>query len=250
MKIITVKLNETLGCNVAATAFLKSLRQKFPHSRIQVYTKYPDLIKGSKSVNDVFYLNKKKLKRYNVNFWNYLKKRKPQEWKPLRHLITHMKEIAESDLNIKLKENLKPEINLTKGELIKAKKILNEFSEGKPLIWLQTKTREKKKDLPNVFWKELIKKNKNFRFIFLSPKNYSRRISIAITKLCKMGVTLDTFLLHGSEAANAKNTITIMVDSHAKVVSYKDQIVIKGSKSNWKNTLKKVNFLIKKMLSG
>ena len=245
MRIINVRLSDTFGCNIVATAILQSLRDKFPDAIINVYTKYPDLIFGLNEIDKIIDLKKECLKNYNVDFKDYLKSRKPQESMPFRHLISHMFEVAESQLSVKLNRNFKPKINLTEEEMKKAEKIVKSLSHGKPLIWLQTKTSEKKKDMPAIFWKELIKKENNYEFVDLSSEVHSRRISIAITKLCNMGVTLDTFLLHCSGAVKAKNVIAIMVSSHKEVVTYPNQIVIQGSIENWKETLKELMDKIK-----
>lgn len=68
----------------------------------------------------------------------------------------------------------------------------------------------------------------SYTFLDLSNQQYSRRIAIAITKQCDAGITLDTFLLHGSEAVQAKNVLALMVSSHFQVVTYHDQIVCDG----------------------
>lgn len=234
---INIRLSDTFGCNVASTVVLQSLRDKFPKHKINVYTKYPDLILGLKEVDNIMDLNKQNLENYDVDFEDYLRTRKPQESTPLRHLIIHMMEIAESQLKIKLKRKFRPKINLTNKELKTAQNIIISLSSGKPIIWLQTKTREEKKDMPISFWKTLRSSKPNWNFLDLSSAGYDRRISIAITKFCDAGITLDTFLLHGSYAVGARNVVAIMVSSHKEVVTYPNNIVINGSKSDWKKTL-------------
>ena len=248
MRVINVRLSDTYGCNVESTAVLQSIKNKFPKSKINVYTKYPELVIGLKEVNKVINLNKSSLDKYDVDFKDYLKIRKPQELKPFRHLIKHMTEIAESQLKVKLKREFNPKINLTKKELNKSKQIVNNLSGGKPIIWLQTKTRSSKKNMPFSFWKRLIDANKEWKFIDLSSEKYDLRTSIAITKFCDVGITLDTFLLHGSKAVGARNVIAIMVSSHKEVVTYPGNIVVQGSKINWEKSLSQVLRILEKVL--
>ena len=65
-------------------------------------------------------------------------------------------------------------------------------------------------------------------FIDLSHAPYNRRTAIALTKYCDAGVTLDTFLLHGSQAVGASHVVAIMISSHPEVVCYPDQCIKNG----------------------
>lgn len=67
--------------------------------------------------------------------------------------------------------------------------------------------------------------------IDLYAEKYVRRVSIAMTQHCYAGITLDTFLLHGSEAVGAKNVIALLTSSHHEVVAYPDQTVIDQSRT-------------------
>ena len=73
-------------------------------------------------------------------------------------------------------------------------------------------------------------------FIMCEPKYFSLKESInpwmgsqgslSITKASKGGITLDTFILHGSKAVSAKNVLVLAGSSRAEVVTYPDQNVI------------------------
>ena len=233
---LNIRLYDTFGCTIVATVLIQSLRIKFPKTKIIVYTKNPDLIKGLKEVDKIINVNLHSLKKYDIDLTNYLGIRKPQKNFPLRHLSEHMFEMAEEQLGNKLKGRLRrnflPKVILTKSELDKGRKIVSQVSKGKPVIWIQTKSRVKKKEWNRENWQELLtKKSDSYKFINLSSGVYSKRISMAITKACFGGITIDTFLIHGSKAVNAKNVITILVSSHPKVVTYKDQIILDGTKN-------------------
>lgn len=233
---INIRLYDTFGCTVVSTVLVQSLWNKFPKNIINVYTKNPDLILGLKEIDKIIDAGKYELDKYDIDLTDYLKIRKPQKNKPFRHLSDHMFEVAEEQLGGKLKGRLRmgfsPKINLTKKELEKAKQIVRNISKGRPVIWLQTKSRQRKKEWKQQNWRALLSEKRNeYAFIDLSSENYSKRISVAITKFCFAGITLDTFLLHGSETVGARNTIVILVSSHPEVVTYKDQIILDGSKN-------------------
>ena len=233
MKVITIKTPNTIGCTLVSTIVLQKLRNQFKKTRLEVYTLYPDLFDGLKEVDIVKDLSKTKLENYDVDLGEYLQKKDPQNSRPFRHLERHLTEMTEKQLNIQLKSNytdLPIKIHLTKPELAKAKSIVKELSQGKPLIWLQTKTSERMKDWKSEYWQSLIKQGKRYSFVDLSEGKYTRRISIAITKYCNAGITLDTFLLHGSHAIGARNVIVILVSSHKEVVTYPEQTVLEQFK--------------------
>ncbi len=223
---LNIKLYDTLGCTVVATTVLQSLRAAFPRATLLVYTTYPDLLEGLKKVNQVMDSRLDSPRKYDIDLSSYLETQKPQESKPFRHLSEHMFEIAERQLgkalHSKMNRNFRPVVNLTKQEIQRAKIIVKEKAGGKPLVWLQTKSRKAYKDWPTVNWNNLISSHRSFSFLDLSQEQYSRRISIAISQQAAAGITLDTFMLHGSQAVRAKNVLAIMVSSHPEVVCYSD----------------------------
>jgi len=233
MDRINVRLYDTLGCTVVATVLLQSLREKLPVAEINVFTSFPDLLVGLQDVNTVVDANIHTLNHYDVDLTGYLEVRKPQESKPYRHLAVHMLEVAEEQLDSKvvgsLRRDFVPAVNLTVQEQQNARELVRSLSHGKPVVWLQTKTRLSKKDWPREGWNEVTRKMLDHcTFIDLSLAGYERRTSIAITKFCTAGVTLDTFLLHGSKAVGARNVFALMVSSHPEVVTYTDQDVLDG----------------------
>lgn len=230
MEKINVKVFDTLGCTVMATVLFQSLKDNFPNSEIIAYSKFPDLLDGLEEINKAIDSNVHNLEKYDIDLRNYLSKR-PHNFKPFQHLAVHMIEHAEEQLKDRLSGNLRkdysPRIKLKDDELRHAQEIVKSFSKGKPVIWLQTKTGSLNKDWPKEYWQKLInKKSKEYSFIDLSQGDYKPRISIAITKFCDGGITLDSFLLHGSKSVDAKNVIAILGSSRPEVVAYPGQVVI------------------------
>lgn len=234
MKEIEFRSPKTLGCTVASTAPLQSLRESFPDSEIIVYSKFPDLFMGLAEVSNTKDLNKKKGRvPYDIDLENYLDERQPQVNKPLRHLLEHMFEIMQEKLgNVTLKRDFVPKINLTDVEVAWAQGEARRIAKDKPLVWLQTRTRLPEKDIPKKVWQEVITKSSDkYAFVDLAKQQYSRREAIALTAAAHAGITLDSFLLHGSQAVHAPNVIVILVSSHPEVVCYSDQIVVKKTAS-------------------
>lgn len=237
MKSLSIRLHDTFGCTLVGTALIQSLRHAFPSEKLRVYTKNPDLLEGLPEADDILDAMSHELDKYDVDVLNYLELYKPQEAKPLRHLYQHMLEIATKQLADKISKPLpktfEPKIHLTKKELTEAKKISEQLSGKKPLIWLQTKTSTLLKDWEKEHWGELTLLLENdFSIIDLSKLQYTKRQAIAITKFCCAGITLDTFLLHGSKAVNARNTIVLLTSSHKEVVTYPGQVVLSEQSKN------------------
>lgn len=156
MDTIRVRLYDTLGCTVVATVLLQSLREKFPSAKINVYTAYPDLLAGLREIDGMYDSNAYPSEDYNIDLTGYLEIRKPQESKPFRHLAVHMLEMAEEQLGDRitgaLKRDFLPVVDLTQQEEQNAREIVQSLSRGKPVVWLQTKTRQPKKDWPREHW--------------------------------------------------------------------------------------------------
>jgi hypothetical protein len=178
---IKVKLFDTLGCSVASTALIYSLKDKFQDKEIEIYTKFPELFEGIKGIQAKLASTNVK---FDVDLSNYLDRR-PHNNIPFRPLYVHMIEIAEEQLNVKLKRFL-PKINLSKEEIEWAKKELNKYK--KPVIWIQSKTNSLNKDLPQEYWKIIIQDlSKDYELIDLSNSKFSIRQSIVISKVSKGG---------------------------------------------------------------
>lgn len=232
MNLITFRTPKTLGCAVISTAVLQSLIKFLPDDQFAVYTEAPDLFDGLEGIDLVLDIFQENLSNYDIDLSDYLKIYTPQTNIPLRHLKEHLFEITEKQLqlNKQLNRSFDPKINLSEGELIWAQEKSTSLGQGKPLVWLQTKSREKEKQIPDNVWKELITRMKDqCTFIDLSDVQFSRREAISLTKYCKAGITLDTFLLHGSQAVKAKNVIVTLITTHPEVVCYSDQTVLNGT---------------------
>ena len=231
MNSINLRTPKTFGCSIVATILIQSLRERFPDIKINIYTEAPDLFQGLEEINDVFDVNTNDLEVYDINLKDYVEETNPQNSLPLRHLSDHIFEVAEKQLDNKLEtllnRNFYLKVNLTDKENADAKAFIESIYQGKPIIWLQTKTSESGKDWPQENWDQLFEQlSSDYTLLELTPGKFSRRTSIAITKYCDAGIVLDSFLLHGSEAVHAKNTIVILMTTHAPVVTYPDQIVL------------------------
>jgi len=229
METLKIRLPNVLGCTVISTAVLQSLREKFPASRIEAYTRFPDLLEGLKEVDGVLDPDNKKDDTYDIDLENYSQKRKPATSMPLRHLHIHMIEIAEESLGCKLNKNFHPKLNFTHLEEEKARDTVRTLAKGKPIIWLQTKSRNPARQMSSEFWENLISQSGNiWTYIDLFEGRYTNREHIIITKYCNAGVTIDSFLLHGSKAVNARNVIAVLAATPREVVTYKNQLVFGG----------------------
>jgi ADP-heptose:LPS heptosyltransferase len=244
---ITLRTPKTLGCSVATTALMQSLHNKFPNSRIVLYTRYPELFENLTEINSVINLNAQEgLSSYDIDLENYLDDRHPQTSLPRRHLMEHIFEIAEEKFEKgSLERNFLPKINLTNSEIVWARNEKSLLTQGKSLVWLQTKSRLVEKDIPQAVWREVVDKgSEKYVFIDLSQKQYTLRQVIALTAVADAGITLDSFLLHGSQAVHAKNVIVLLVSTYPEVVCYPNQIILNGME-NPKNI--SVDIIIEKL---
>ncbi len=241
-KVLAIRLNDALGCTVIASAPLQSLKKRFPRTRLDVYTKYPDLLENLPDINRIYDTEKKESASYDVDLRNYLHKRNVGKNKPFRHLYIHMIELAEEQLGTRLGRDSLPKINLTAGELKKAREIVREFKKkGKLLIWTQSRTSTEAKDWPGEKWEELAERTKDtIVFLDLHKNRLPRRIAVAATAVCDGGLVLDTFLLHGSNAAGAKNVVALLPISNPEVVTYENQEYLHGKEITVDNVVKKL----------
>lgn len=228
---VTVRTPKTLGCTVASTALIQSLRAAFPDGRLLVYTEYPDLFEGLLDADTIIDLSVgQELDAYDVDLKDYVQLRNPQTNEPKRHLIEHAFEIAEESLGVTLPRSYKPKVLLGSEEILWAERERDRLREGKLLIWLQTKTSTVEKDVIEEVWEEVNRLgSERYAFIDLSNASYSRRQALALTAVADGGITLDTFLLHGSQAVGARNVVVLLVSTYAEVVCYPDQVVVKHS---------------------
>jgi len=216
--VITVKGPKGIGCSVLLTSVIKAIRKHDKRTPINVLTNYPSLFGGYEcAVN-------KKPTAVTVNLENYLALTLHQQV-PYKHLYKHLVRLSSSQLGINLNENCPPEIFLTKQEINWATKKISKYK--KPVVWLQSKTSSINKDWLDDYWKTLLGKlNDNYEFIDLSKSEFSLRESLAITKVSEAGITLDTFLAHGSAAVGSKNVLVLLGSSRKEVVGYPGQTVV------------------------
>lgn len=223
LKKLSIRCFDSIGCTVASTAVIYSLKDGFPRAKLEVHTKYPELFKGIERIIIKTANNKNKI-NFDIDLSIIYEKRRPHNTKPYRPLYIHMIEIAEKQLSAKLKRFI-PAINLSKKEINWANEKIKNLE--KPLIWIQSKTNSVNKNWFEDYWKIVFKKlNENYEIIDLANSDFSLRQSLAITKVSEGGITLDTFLIHGSAAVGAKNVLVLLGSSRKEVVSYPSQTVI------------------------
>jgi ADP-heptose:LPS heptosyltransferase len=216
--IISVRTFDSLGCTVAATAVLRSLRKAVPRKRIIVYTKSPDFFIGLPEI--AVRAPKKELKHYDVDLRGYLASR-PHNSQPYRQLYNHMIEIAEKALSLKL-PSMPPKVVLSKEELSWARQMAKGF--GKPLVWIQSKTNSENKDWPIENWRRLIELLRaKYQVIDLSERQFTLRQALALSTVGVGGITGDTFMMHGSAAVDAKNVLVLLGSSRPEATAYPSQ---------------------------
>jgi hypothetical protein len=187
MKRLKLRTFDSIGCSVAATAVIYSLKDKFPKINLEVHTKYPELFKEIKNIN----LEEENNTNFDIDLRGYLKRR-PHNTKPYRPIYIHMLETAEEQLSTKLKR-FTPLIQLSKEEIRWATKKIKNYK--RPVIWVQSKTKSINKNWFDNYWKVVFKGlSKNYKIIDLSKSKFSLRESLAITKVSKGGITLVHFL--------------------------------------------------------
>jgi hypothetical protein len=221
-----IRLPKTLGCTIASTAVLQSLKGMYPFSKITAYTDTPDLIMNLECIDKKqsaadFIQNKT-----NIDWYNYLEEHTVLGEPSGRHLIDYMYEIAENSIGSTLTRSYHPKVNLTEEEELIAQDIVEKVSNKKPLVWLQKKTSTNKKDWRKEYWDELVQSNEDLYSFLELDERFPKRTAIAITKFCRGGITLDTFLSHGSQAVGAPNVIVILVSTRPETVTYSNQIVL------------------------
>jgi hypothetical protein len=228
---INIRLYHTLGCSVVANSMLIAIARSFAGAHLRVFSPSPEIQSGLSGVSEIYPLQDADGSRLDVDLAGYLDEYRPLVTKPSRHLKEYIFDIADNSLGVKLDRSFDPVINLTPEEEVWAKAEVSRLSPGKPLVWLQKKTSKSAKDWPGEDWSTLTRELEgDCNFLNLTDKNYSPRAACILTKFCDAGVVLDTFLLHGSHAVGAKNTIAILVVSPQEVVCYNDQIALDGTR--------------------
>ncbi|PQJ84255.1 hypothetical protein BTO22_11945 [Aliivibrio sifiae] len=159
---------------------------------------------------------------YDIDLRAYTKRR-PHNSFPYRPSYIHMIEMAEEQMNHKLPIN-QPQIFLNEEEDLWAKKEIEKFPY--PLIWIQSTSTSSNRLWPDNYWKELKHTFLGiYSFIDLSIAGYSLRESLAIAKHSFSGICLDSFMVHGAAAVNAKNTLVLLGSSRPECVTYPGQYI-------------------------
>lgn len=224
---ISIRLANSLGCSVAGTAIIHSVKSLYPHKKINVITKTPSLLEGIKRINIIQISSDNEENIYDIDLRKYTARR-PHNNKPYRPSYIHMFEMAEEQLKIKL-PRYRPHLVLDKSEKNFASNEIRKYPH--PLIWIQTKSNSSNREWPTYNWDELICQfRKTYSFIDLSNAGYTLRQSLAITTVSSGGICLDSFLVHGSAAVGAKSVIVLLGSSRAECVTYSGQHIISSSK--------------------
>lgn len=219
---IFIRMPNSLGCSVAATAVIFSVLRKYPDSKIFISTKYPEMLASlhgygrvtiySTMQNDEF--------PFHVDLRAYTARR-PHNSEPYRPSYIHMLEMAEEQLSVKL-PIFKPKVILSAQEKLWAKKEVAKYD--KPVIWVQTRTTTDNRNWDETRWKGVIEKfSPQYKFVDLSASGYTIRQSMAITIFSAAGICLDSFLVHGSAAVGAQNVLVLLGSSRPECVTYPNQ---------------------------
>ena len=80
MSELNIRLPKTLGCAVASTALIQSLKEKFSSTTLNIYTEHPSLIYN---LEEADIIRKPKTGfSYNVDLKDYVSEYKPSTSKP------------------------------------------------------------------------------------------------------------------------------------------------------------------------
>lgn len=228
-RLIGVRLRtpDSLGCSVAGSAVIHSLRASFPEANINVVSKFPELFQGIKGITIEAALAASS-ESYDVDLRRYTARR-PHNTAPYRPSYLHMIEMAEEQLSARLIRS-RPHLELSSEEVRWANQTLRCFE--RPVVWLQTRTTSANRDWPTDRWNALAERLRGrFHVIDLSAALYSYRQSLALTRASVAGICLDSFLLHGSWAVGARNVLVLLGSSRPECVTYPGQKVLYGRSS-------------------
>lgn len=215
---LSIRLPDSMGCTVASTAVLTSLREEY--GRVIAVTPFPFLLRGLREL-DIATLEEHKWD-CDVDLRTYTARR-PHNSLPHRPSYVHMTEMAREQLGIRLAIN-KPFIPLSEKENSFGRNEVSHYQ--KPLIWIQSLSTSFNRLWPEENWIAL-KENisDQYDFIDLSCAHYSPRESLAIARNSFSGVCLDSYMVHGSAAVGAKNVLVILGSSRPECVTYPGQYV-------------------------
>lgn len=226
-----VRLMNTLGCSILSTAVLQSIRN-YTNKDIEVYTPFPELFEHLPNITTHHQPESDEDQcEYDIDLREYLGdyiyKAKDNEAFRERHILQHMFDVTEKQLQISLDRDFEPKLVFSNKEIQEMKDIVTDMRTDKPIVWTQTKSRKKEKEWSQNNWKLLKKSLPQYHFI--EPENhFTYRQSILFTKYCDAGVCLDSFLMHGSHVVQAPNVIVLLTATPESMVAYTDQTVLDG----------------------
>ena len=219
---ITIRTVDSLGCAVAGSAVIHSLRKKFSCADIVVVTPFVSLFYGIPGIV-IIHSDEYPHRKFHVDLRNYTKRR-PHSSVPRRPSYVHMHQMAIEQIGEELPLT-RPKLYLSSEELFRAKRELSKFP--KDIVWIQTRTNSNNRHWGPNNWSRLSSDlGHQYQFLDLSKSNYSLRESLAIAKVSRAGICLDSFLVHGSAAVGAKNVLVLLGSSHPTCVTYPEQTVM------------------------
>ena len=197
-----------IGDVLLLTSLVESIKNKYPKIRINVITEHCDLLKNNKNISTI----NVGASLFSFRHW-YLEIR--QSKNPEKHVLTEsLKKLGLSP------EIQKPRYHITKDERKYAKKLL-EGCKSKPLIAINTISKEPTKDWPPSYWHELIDRLTEKYFIVQLGKQdeiqsnkvvsfagqLTIRESIAVLEKCSLFIGGVSFLMHAAASVGVKSVI-------------------------------------------
>jgi ADP-heptose:LPS heptosyltransferase len=202
-----------------------SIKKKYPKIRVNVVTNHAEVLENNKNIS----LISQRASFFYFRHW-YLEIR--QSKNPHKHILSES--LKKLGLSPKI-EN--PRYCITKEERKNADKLLIEFK-TKPLIAINTVSKESTKNwLPN-YWREVIAQlSLNYRVIQLGDKNekffedtfflagkLNLRESIAVLEKCDLFIGGVSFLMHAAAAVGIRSVIIYGGRETPKNSGYKNNI--------------------------
>ena len=190
------------------TSLIESIKKKYSNIRLNVITEHEELLFNNKNIYSI----NKKASFFTFRHW-YLEIR--QSKNPEKHILTESLEKLGLPPEIQ-----KPQFFITEKERIERDNLLLEFG-GKPLIAINTVSKEPTKDWPPSYWHELIDRlAAKFFIIQLGNQNEIQsdnvisfagkleiRESIAVLEKCSLFIGGVSFLMHAAASVGLKSVI-------------------------------------------
>ncbi len=197
-----------IGDVLLLTSLVESIKKQYPNIRINVVTEHSDLLKNNKSISTI----NQDASFFTFRHW-YLEIR--QSKNPDKHILTESLEKLGLSGDIQ-----KPKFFVTEKERKNAEKLLHEHK-TKPLIAINTVSKEPTKDWPPSYWHELIHRLVD-KFFIIQIGNQNEiqfdkvvrfagllnlRDSIAVLEKCNLFIGGVSFLMHAAASVDVKSVI-------------------------------------------